>query len=327
MRLWRRQFLHLGAGAAALPTLLLPSLVQAQSYPARPVRLVVGYAAGGPGDALIRLTGQWLSERLGQPFVVENRPGAGSNIAAEAVVKAPPDGHTLLYVTPANAINVTLYSKLGFDFIRDITPVAGLIRVPNVMVVHPSVPAANVSELIAYAKANPDKLSQAAGGVGTSGHLAGELFKMMAGIRMVLVPYRGGAPAVTDLLVGQVQVYFGPISATIEHIRAGKLRALAVTTAARSATLPDVPTMAESLPGYEASTFQGLGAPKDTPADVVARLNKEINAAFADPKIRTWLADQGGSTLPGSPADFGRLIADETAKWAKVIRFAGIKPS
>ena len=228
----RRLLLQWAASATALPA--LPSAGFGQTYPTRPVRLIVGYAAGGPGDALIRLTGQWLSERLGQPFIVENRPGAGSNLAAEAVVKAPPDGHALLYITPANAINATLYPKISFDFIRDIAPVAALIRVPNVLVVHPSVPAVTASELIAYAKSNPDKLSQAAGGVGTSGHLAGELFKMMAGINMVLVPYRGGAPAITDLLVGQVQVYFGPISATIEHIRAGKLRALAVTTATRS---------------------------------------------------------------------------------------------
>jgi len=286
----------------------------------------VGYAAGGPGDALIRLTGQWLSERLGQPFLVENRPGAGSNIATEAVVKAPADGHTLLYVTPANAINATLYPKLSFDFIRDIAPVAGLIRVPNVMVVHPAVPVATIPELIAYAKANPDKLSQAAGGIGTSGHLAGELFKMMTGIKMVLVPYRGGAPALADLLVGQVQVYFGPISATIEQIKAGKLRALAVTTATRADELPNVPTMAEFVPGYEASTFQGIGAPRGTPAEIVDKLNAEINSAFADPKFRSRLADMGGTVLSGAPADFGRLIAEETGKWAKVVRFAGIRP-
>jgi tripartite-type tricarboxylate transporter receptor subunit TctC len=325
MTLSRRQFWQWASGAAALP--VLSSRGFAQAYPARPVRLVVGYAAGGPGDALIRLTGQWLSERLGQPFVVENRPGAGSNLGTEAVVKALPDGHTLLHVTPANAINATLYPKLSFDFIRDITPVAGLIRVPNVMVVHPSVPAATASELIAYAKSHPNKLSQAAGGVGTSGHLAGELFKMMTGISMVLVPYRGGAPAVTDLLVGQVQVYFGPLSATIEHVRAGKLRALAVTTTTRSDELPDVPSLAEHLPGYEASTFQGIGAPRNTPPEIVDRLNKEINAAFADPKFKARLADQGGAVLAGSPANFGKLIADETEKWAKVIRFAGIKPT
>ena len=324
MRIRRRQFLRLAAGAAALPA--LPSLACAQAYPTRPVRLVIGYAAGGAGDALARLTGQWLSERLGQPFVVENRPGAGSNMGTEAVVKAPPDGYTLLFITPANAINATLYPGLGFNFIRDIAPVAGLLRVPNVLVVHPSVPAATVPELIAHAKANPDKLSQAAGGIGTSGHLAGELFKMMTGIAMVVVPYRGGAPALTDLLVGQVQVYFGPMPVTIEYIKAGKLRALAVTTTARSEELPDIPTMAEFLSGYEASTFQGIGAPKNTPADVIDTLNREINAALADAKIKAWLADQGGMVLSGSPADFGKLIADETEKWAKVVKFAAAKP-
>lgn len=321
----RRLVLQWASSAVALSA--QSSIGFGQTYPTRPVRLMVGYAAGGPGDALIRRTGQWLSERLGQPFIVENRPGAGSNIATEAVAKAPPDGHTLLYVTPANAINATLYPKLSFDFIRDIAPVAGLIRVPNVMVVHPSVPALTVSELIAYAKSNPSKLSQAAGGIGTSGHLAGELFKMMAGISMVLVPYRGGAPAITDLLTGQVRVYFGPISATIEHIRAGRLRPLAVTTATRSQELPDVPAMGEYLPGYEASTFQGIGAPRHTAPEIIHRLNREVNAALSDPKIKVWLAEQGGTVLPGSPDQFATLIADETEKWAKVIKFAGIKVS
>ena len=324
MPLPRRHFLHLTACAAALPA--LPTLGWAQAYPSQPVRVIVGYAAGGPGDAIIRLMAQWLSERLGQPFIVENRPGGGSNIGTEAVVRATPDGHTLLYVTPANAINATLYPKLSFDFIRDIVPVAGLIRVPNLMVVHPSVPANTVPEFIAYATANPNKLSQAAGGIGTSGHLAGELFKMMAGINMVLVPYRGGAPAVTDLLAGQVQVYFGPESATLEQIKSGRLRALAVTTTGRSRMLPDVPAMTEFVSGYEASTFQGIGAPRNTPAEIVGKLNKEINAAFADPKMRVQLADFG-TALTGSPADFGRLIADETEKWAKVIKFAGINAS
>jgi tripartite-type tricarboxylate transporter receptor subunit TctC len=323
MNLPRRQFLHLVAAAAVLPA--ISRIAWAQTYPTRPVRLVVGFAAGGPGDALVRLMGQWLSERLGQPFIVENRPGAGGNIGTEVVVKAPPDGHTLLYINPANAINATLYPKLNFNFIRDIVPVGGVIRVPNLMVVNPSVPAGTVPELIAYAKANPGKLSHGAGGIGTSGHLAGELFKMMTGIDMLLVPYRGGAPALTDLLAGQVQVYFGPISATIESIRSGKLRALAVTTATRSEELPDVPAVTEFVPGYEASTFQGIGAPKNTPARIVDTLNKEINAALADPKIRVRLADHGGMLLPGSPEDFGRLIADETEKWAKVVRFAGIK--
>jgi tripartite-type tricarboxylate transporter receptor subunit TctC len=324
MTLRRRRFLQLTAGAAMLPS--LSSFVRSQAYPARPVRIIAGYAAGGPGDALMRLIGQWLSERLGQPFIVENRPGGGSNIATEAVVKASADGHTLLYVTPANAINATLYANLNFEFIRDIAPVAGLMRVANVMVVHPSVPASSVPEFIAYAKANPNRLSQASGGIGTSGHLAGELFKMMAGINMVLVPYRGGAPALTDLLAGQVQVYFGPISATIEHIKAGKLRALAVTTTRQLEALPHIPTMIEFLPGYEASTFQGIGAPRNTPAEIITALNNEINAALAEPRMRARLAALGGTVLAGSPADFGRLIAEETEKWAKVIKFAGIKP-
>jgi tripartite-type tricarboxylate transporter receptor subunit TctC len=320
----RRQFLRLVAGASTLPALAHPA--QSQAYPARPVRLMVGYAAGGAGDALMRLMAQWLSDRLGQPFVIENRPGGGSNIATEAVVKAPPDGYTLLFVTPANAINATLYPGLNFNFIRDIAPVAGVLRVPNAMVVHPSVPASTIPELIAFAKANPDKLSLGAGGIGTSGHLAGELFNMMTGTAMLLVPYRGGAPALTDLLAGQVQVYFGPISMTIESIRAGKLRALAVTTTTRSEDLPHVPAMAEFVPGYEASTFQGLAAPRNTPADIIGTLNREINAALADDKIKARLAAMGGTGLAGTPADFGKLIADETEKWAQVVKFAGIKP-
>jgi len=323
--LTRRKFLHLAATAAVLPA--ASSLARSQTYPNRPVRLVIGYAAGGPGDSLLRMMGQWLTERLGQPFVVENKPGGGSNIATEAVVKAPPDGHTLLFVTPANAINATLYPRLSFDFIRDIAPVAGLISLPNVMVVHPSVPAATIPEFIAYSKANPNKLSQAAGGIGTSGHLAGEMFKMMAGIEMVVVPYRGGAPALTDLLVGQVQVYFGPINVTIEQIRTAKLRALAVTSATRATDLPSVPALAEYLPGYEASTFEGIGAPRNTPTEIIERLNREINAALADARVRARLGDQGGTVIPGSPADFGRLVAEETEKWARVVRFAGIKAS
>lgn len=319
----RRQFLHLAAGAATLPA--ISRVAWAQTYPTRPVRLIIGLAAGGPADALARLTGQWLSEQFGQPFVIENRPGGGTNIGTEVVVKAPPDGHALLFVTPANAINATLYPKLSFDFSRDIAPVAGLVRVPNLMVVHPSVPVATVPELIAYNKANPGKLNFAAGGLGTSGHLAGELFKMMAGINMVLVPYRGAAPAMTDLLVGQVHIYFGPLPVTIENVRAGKLRALAVTTATRSNELPEIPTMAEFLPSYEASTFQGIGAPRNMPAEIVDKLNKAINAAFADPKMKARLADFG-TLLPGSPAEFGKLIADETEKWGKVVKFAGIKP-
>lgn len=323
MNLPRRQFLHLAAAAAVVPA--ISRIAWAQTYPTRPVRLVIGFAAGGPGDAVLRLIGQWLSERLGQPFIVENRPGAGSNIATEAVVKAPPDGHTLLFVTSANAINATLYPKLSFDFVRDIAPVAGVALVPNVLVVHPSVPARSIPELVAYAKLHPGKLSQAAGGIGTSGHLAGELFKMMAGIDMVLVPYRGGAPALTDLLIGQVQVYFGPISATIHQIRDGRLCALAVSMATRAEELPDVPTIGEFLPGYEASTFQGLGAPAKTPPDVVARLNNEVSAALADPAMKAKLVEMGNTVLSCSPATFGKLIADETEKWAKVIKFAGIK--
>jgi tripartite-type tricarboxylate transporter receptor subunit TctC len=319
----RRRFLHLAGSAAAFSA--ISCVAWARTYPTRPVRLIIGFAAGGAGDALARLTGQWLSDRLGQPFVIENRPGAGTNIGTEVVVKAPPDGHTLLFVTPANAINATLYPELSFDFSRDIAPVAGLIRVPNVMVVHPSVPVTTVPELIAYAKANPGKLNFAAGGIGTSGHLAGELLKMMAGINMVLVPYRGAAPAITDLLAGQVQMYMGPLSTTIENVKAGKLRAVAVTTATRSDALPDIPTMAEFLPNYEASTFQGIGAPRNTPVGIVDKLNKEINAAFADPKMKARLADFG-TLLPGSPADFGKLITDETEKWAKVVKFAGIRP-
>ncbi len=321
----RRQFLHLAAGTAALPA--LPRAAWAQTYPSRPVRLIVGFAPGGTADIIARLIGQWLSERLGQPFVIENRPGAGTNIATEAVVRAPPDGYTLLLASATNASNAPLYDKLNFNFIRDIAPVAGLTRVPNVIVVTPSVPATRVPEFIAYAKANPGKLSMASGGIGSPGHVSGELFKMMTGVNMAHVPYRGGAPALTDLLAGQVQVYFCPTPAAIEYIRAGKLRALAVTTAARSEALPEIPTVGEFVPGYEASAWQGIGAPKNTSAEIVERLNKEINAALADPKMKARLADLGSAVLPGSPADFGKLIADETEKWAKVIKFAGIKPN
>ena len=278
-------------------------------------------------DIVARLIGQWLSERLGQPFIIENRPGAGSNIATEAVVRAPPDGYTLLLVGPPNAINATLYDKLNFNFIRDIAPVASIVRVPNVMVVNPSVPAKTVPEFIAYAKANPGKINMASAGIGSSAHVAGELFKMMTGVDMVHVPYRGAAPALTDLLGGQVQVCSPRMPASIEYIKAGKLRALAVTTATRSEALPDVPTVGEFVPGYEASSWYGVGAPKNTPAEIVDKLNKEINAALADPKIKARLADLGGTALAGSPADFGKLIADETEKWGKVIRAANIKPN
>jgi tripartite-type tricarboxylate transporter receptor subunit TctC len=323
MKLLRRQFLHLAAGAA---TLTVPwRFALAQTYPSRPVRIIVGYPAGGPSDILARLMGQWLSERLGQPFVIENRPGASSNLAAEAVVRASADGYTLLMVSAANAINATLYADLHFNFIRDIAPVASIIRSANVMEVNPSFPAKTVPEFIAYAKANPRKINFASGGSGGPVHMSGELFKMLTGVNMVHVPYRGETPALIDLLGGQVQVMFGSVPASIEHIRAGKLRALAVTTAARSPVLPDVPTVAEFVPGYEASAWFGLGAPKDTSGEIIAKLNKEINAALADPKIKAQLADMGGIELALSSADFGKLITDEMAKWGKVVKFAGIK--
>ncbi len=324
MKLPRRKFLRLAAGAAALPA--ASSVAWAQSYPSRPVRLIVGFAAGGTGDITARLIGQWLAERLGQQFVIENRPGAGTNIATEAVVRATPDGYTLLMAGPSGAINATLYDKLNFNFIRDIAPVAGVVRQPSVIVVTPSVPATTVPEFIAYAKANPGKLSMASGGIGSPGHVSGELFKMMTGVNMAHVPYRGGAPALTDLLAGQVQVYFSPTPAAIEYIRAGKLRALAVTTAARSEALPEIPTVGEFVPGYEASSWQGIGAPKNTSAEIVEKLNKEVNAGLADPKMKARFAELGNAVLPGSPADFGKLIAEETEKWGKVIRAANIKP-
>ena len=321
----RRQFLYLvAAGAAALPA--ASRVAWAQTYPSQPVRVIVGFAAGGPNDILARLIGQWLSERLGQPFVIENRLGAGSNIATEAVVRAPPDGYTLLLVGSPNAINATLYDKLNFNFVRDIAPVASFIRGALVMVVHPSVPAQTVPEFVAYAKANPGKLSYGSGGVGGITHITPELFKMMTGVNMVHVPYRGVAPALTDLLGGQVQVLFTNPAQTIEYIRAGKLRALAITTATRSEALPDIPTVDEFVPGYEASSIFGFGAPKNTPAEIIDKLNKEINAGLADPKIKARLADLDGTVLVGSPADFGKLIAEETEKWAKVIRTANIKP-
>jgi tripartite-type tricarboxylate transporter receptor subunit TctC len=324
MKLPRREFLRLSAGAVTLPA--VSRIAKAQSYPSRPVRIIVGYAPAGATDIVARLIGQWLAERLGQPFVIENRPGAANNIGTEAVVNAPADGYTLLLVNPANAINASLYDKLSFNFLRDIAPVAGIIRVPNVMEVNPSVPAKTVAEFIAYAKANPGKVNFGSGGTGTSVHVSGELFKMMTGVDMVHVPYRGAAPAVADLIGGQVQVVLDNLPGSIEQIRAGKTRALAVTTAARADALPNVPTVADTLPGYEASAWFGLGAPKGTPAEIVDQLNKEINAALADPKIKARLADLGGTPLTGSPADFGKLIAEETEKWAKVVRFAGIKP-
>jgi tripartite-type tricarboxylate transporter receptor subunit TctC len=295
-------------------------------YPARPVRLIVTVAAGSSPDIIARLIGQWLSERLGQQFVIENRPGAGGNIGTEAVVRAPADGYTLLLCGIMNATNAALYDKLNFDFIRDIAPVASVLRGPSVLVVHPSVPAKSVPEFIAYAKANPGKVYLASAGNGTGSHIAGELFKMMAGVDMVHVPYRGGGPALTDLLGGQVQVMFAATVVSIEYIRAGRLRPLAVTTATRSDALPDIPTVGEFVPGYEASAWFGIGAPKATPAEIVDKLNKEINAALADPNMKARLADLGGTALAGSPADFGKLIAEEIEKWAKVVKSAGIKP-
>jgi tripartite-type tricarboxylate transporter receptor subunit TctC len=324
MKLPRRNFLHLAAGAVALP--VMPCLAWAQAYPTRPVHWIVGFTPAGGNDIVARLMGQWLSERLGQPFVIENRPGAGTNIATEAVVNAPPDGYTLLLANMANAINATLYEKLNFHFIRDIAPVAGISQAPLIMVVNPSVPAKTVSEFIAYAKANPGKVNMGSAGIGSAGHLAGELFKMMAAVSLVHVPYRGNAPALTDLIAGQVEVVFPSAASSIEYVKTGKLRGLAVTGATRLETLPDLPTVGESIPGYEASSLYGIGAPRNTPAEIVDKLNKEVNAALADPKMRARLADLGGTPLPGSPAQFGKLIVDETEKWGKVIKFAGIKP-
>jgi tripartite-type tricarboxylate transporter receptor subunit TctC len=324
MKLPRRQFLHLAAGAAALPA--VSRVARAQTYPTRPVRLIIGYLPGGSADITARLITQWLSERLGQQFIVETRPGADTNIATEAVVRAAPDGYTLLLVAPANAINATLYDNLNYNFIRDIAPVASIIRFPNVMEVNLSVPVKTVPEFIAYAKANPDNLNMASSGNGSTIHISGELFKMMTGIKMVHVPYRGAAPALIDMMGGRVQVIFDNLPTSIEYIKAGKLRPLAVTTATRSEVLPNLPTVGDFVPGFEASAWYGVGAPKNTPDDIVERLNKEINAALADLKMKSRIADLGGTVLPGSPADFGKLIADETEKWGKVIKFAGIKP-
>ena len=320
----RREFLRLAAGAAALPA--LPRFAWSQTYPTRPVRIVVGLAAGGGVDVLARLIGQWLSERLGQSFIIENRPGAGSNIGTEAVVRAPPDGYTLLLVNSANAINATLHEKLSFNFIRDIVPIASIMRQPIVLLVNWSVPAKSVSEFIAYAKANPGKLNMASAGDGTPSHLAGELFKMMTGVDVVQVPYRGVAPALTDLLGGQMQVLFTSTGSSIEYINSGKLRALAVTTATRSELLPELPTIGDFVPGYEASQWYGVGAPRGTPAAVIDKLNKEINATLSDPKMKSRFADLGGVAIAGSPADFGKLIADETEKLGKVIRALKNKP-
>jgi tripartite-type tricarboxylate transporter receptor subunit TctC len=320
----RRQFLHLAADAAALPA--VSRIARAQTYPTRPIRWVVGFTPGGATDIIARLMGQWLSERLGQSVIIENRPGAGSNIAAEAVVRAPPDGYTLLLVGPANAVNATLYHNLNFNFIRDIAPVASISREPLVVVVNPSVPVRTIPDLIAHAKANPGKLNMASSGIGTSVHVAGELFKIMTGINMVHVPYRGAAPAITDLIAGQMQVMFATLPSSIEYVRTSKLRGLAVTTAQRTPALPDLPTVGDVLAGYEASAVYGVGAPRNTPPEIVDRLNQEINAGLADPNMKARLAELGGTAQPGSPADFGKLIASETEKWAKVVKFSGAKP-
>jgi len=321
--LQRRNFLHLAAGAAAMPA--VSRLAQAQSYPSRPVRILVGFPPGGSVDIVARLIGQWLSERLGT-FVIENRPGAASNIGTEAAAKALPDGYTLLLTSSANFINATLYDRLNFDFIRDMAPVASLAQIPNVMEINPSVPAKTVAEFIAYAKANPGRINMGSSGSGTSIHVSGELFKMMTGVNMVHVPYRGSAPLLTGLLSGQVQVAFDNLPSSIEHIRAGKLRALAVTTATRAEALPDIPAVGEFVPGYEASAYFGIATPRNTPGEVIEKLNKEISAALADSKFKTRFSDLGATVIAGSPADFGKLIADETEKWAKVIRAANIKP-
>ncbi len=323
MRIPRRQFLHLAAGAALLPAVSRTAL--AQNYPTRPIRLTIGYTPGGSADLTARLMGQWISERLGQSFVIENRPGGGTNIATEAVLRAAPDGYSLLLVAPANAINATLYEKLNFNFLQEIEPIAGIIRFPNVVVVHPSVPVKTIPELVAYAKANPGKLNMASSGNGSTIHMSGELFKMLTGTNMVHVPYRGGAPALTDLIAGQVQVMFDNIPTCAEHVKSGKLRGLAVTSTTRSDVLPDLPTVADFLPGYEASAWYGLAAPKGTPREIVETLNKTVNAILADPAAKARFTEIGAILLPGSPADFGKLVADETEKWGKVVKFAGAK--
>jgi tripartite-type tricarboxylate transporter receptor subunit TctC len=324
MKLPRRQFLRLTAGAAVLAA--ATRVARSETYPARPVRVIVAFAAGGPNDIIARLMGRWLSERFGQQFVIENRPGAGGTIGTEAVVNAPADGYTLVLASPANAINATLYENLSYNFIGSIAPVAGIALAPSVMEVHPSVPATTVSEFIAYAKANPGKINMASGGIGSSQHAIGELFKMMAGVDLTHVPYRGEAPALADLLGGQVQVIFGNMPSSIEYLRAGKLRPLAVTTSTRSEALPQVPTVGDFVPGYEASIWYGIGAPKSTPPEIVDKLNKEINLGLADSKLKARFAGLGAAVLAGSPADFGRFIAEETEKWGKVIKYAKIKP-
>jgi tripartite-type tricarboxylate transporter receptor subunit TctC len=323
MKICRRRFLHLTTSAAAMPA--VSRIARADTYPSRPVHLIVFYTAGGGNDIIARLMGQWLSERLGQAFIIENRPGGGGNLGTEVVVRAAPDGYTLLLSSTANTVNATLYDKLDFDFIRDIAPVASISRDPNILVVNPTVPAKTIPEFIAYAKANPGKLNYASAGIGSSQHMSGELFKMMAGIDMTHVPFRGTAPALTGLLGGQVQAMFASMPATIEYVRAGKLRALGVTIATRSDVFPDIPSVSEFLPGYDASVYYGIAAPRNTPAEIVERLNKEINAGLADPQFKARLVELGSMPLPGSPADFGKFIANETEKWAKVVKFANIK--
>jgi tripartite-type tricarboxylate transporter receptor subunit TctC len=323
MKLPRRKFLHLAAGAATLP--LVSRFAQAQAYPARPVRLMVGFAPGGTTDITARLIGQWLSERLGQQFVIENRAGAATNIATDAAVRAPADGYTLLLVTASNAINATLYQQLNFNFIHDIAPVAGIVRYPLVMQVNPAFPAKTVPEFISHVKSNPGKISYGSGGIGTSIHVASELFKMMAGVDITHIPYRGGAPAMTALMAGEIQVVFNPLPESMEFIKAGKLRPLAVTSATRSGALPDTPTLGDTVPGFEASAIQGIGAPRNTPAEIVDQLNKEINASLADPRLKARFADLGASVFPVSPAEFGKFMAEETEKWGKVIKFSGAK--
>jgi len=323
MKLPRRRFLHLAGGALALPALL--RVAAAQTYPNRPVRLIVPYGPAGGTDIAGRLIGQWLSERLGQQFVIENRPGAGSNLGTEAVVRAAPDGYTLALIGASGAINATLYQNLSFNFIRDIAPVGMIVSFPNIMVVTPSVPVHTVAEFITFAKANPDKLNMFSPGSGSTPHVAGELFKMMAGVSMVHVPYRSMAAGLTDMLSGQVQVTFGTSASTLEFVRAGTLRALAITTSTRSMALPDLPAIAETVPGYEASAWFGVGAPRATPTDIVNRLNHEINACLTDPVLQARIADLGGIAVMGSPSDFGKLILEETEKWAKVVKFAGAK--
>jgi tripartite-type tricarboxylate transporter receptor subunit TctC len=322
MMLERREFLHLAATTAA--TCAFPHIARAESYPSRPIRVIVGFPAGGPADILARLMGQWLQGRLRQPFIIENRPGAGTNIGTEVVVRAPADGYTLLWVTSVNTTNATIYDKLSFNFIHDIAPVASVVREPVVMVVNPSVPTNTIPEFIAYAKANPGKISMASSGNGTNGHLAGELFKMMTGVNMLHVPYRGAAPALTDLLAGQVQVFFGTLSGSIEYIKSGQVRALAVATTARVAALPNLPALGEHVPGFEASAWHGVGAPKDTPVVIVETLNAEINAVLVDPKVGARLADLGTIPFADSPSNFGKFIAAETEKWAKVVKFASL---